>query len=63
MISIGTMVKRIKCLTGTKDVTAWENDFISDIYRKTNQGADTSRLSERQVEIIEKIHSKNFGDH
>lgn len=61
MISIGTMIKRIAGLQGTKDVSDWENKFISSIDGMTNGGDETTRLTEKQVEIIERIHNKHFA--
>lgn len=59
--SIGVMIKRISGLSGTKDVTEWEDGFIESIVSKTNNGQDTTRLTEKQVEVIERIHGKHFG--
>lgn len=61
MTSIGTMIKRIAGLHGTNDVTAWEAGFISGIVSKTNNGGATTCLTEKQVEIIERIHGKHFA--
>jgi hypothetical protein len=61
--SIGTMIIRISGLHGTKDVTEWENDFIRSIVEKYN-ARDKSKameLTQKQVEIIERIHDKHFA--
>lgn len=62
MISIGTMVKTIAGLAGTDDVTEWESEFIESVVERTDNGRDTTKLSTKQVNIIERIHSKHFGD-
>lgn len=61
MASLNTMVKKCSGLLGTKDVNAWEERFLSDICEKTQDGDNTSMLTERQVETLERIYSKNFG--
>lgn len=63
MISIGTMIQRIAGLADTKDVNAFENEFIRSTIARTHTGKDTSRLSEKQIAVIESIHKKHFGDH
>lgn len=63
MISIGTMIKRIVGMAGTDDLTTWEDSFVLNLDDITKGGTDTSRLSEKQVAAVEKIHSKHFGDH
>ncbi len=59
--SIGQMVQRLSGLIGTKDVSDWEDDFLSDMLASTNCGSKTSHLSEKQVDIIEKLHRKHFA--
>ena len=61
MTSIGTMIKRIAGLHGTKDVTEWESGFISGVVSKTNNGGATTCLTEKQIEIIERIHNQHFA--
>lgn len=60
-ISIGTMIKRISGLLGTKDLTEWEQGFVSGAVEKTRNGDQTTGLSPKQVEIIERIHDKHFA--
>lgn len=61
MTSLGTMIIRIKGLHGTKDVSDWESRFIGSVWDMTACGKDTNGLSEKQVEIIERIHDKHFA--
>jgi len=60
-VSIGAMIKKISGLSGTKDVTEWESQFIDSIVEKSANGANTTGLSTKQVEIVESIHAKHFG--
>lgn len=59
-VSVGTMLKQIDALCGTRDVTDWEDEFIASVVQRSNGGKDTTRLTEKQVEIIERIHKKHF---
>lgn len=61
MTSIGTMIKRIAGLQGTRDLTKWEETFICSVIDLTKGGKETTSLSEKQVEIIEHIHNKHFA--
>ena len=61
MTSIGTMIKRISGLHGTNEVSDWESRFIGSVCEKTGYGKDTTSLSDKQVEIIERVHKKHFA--
>lgn len=61
MKSIGAMIKHIEGLVGTSDVTRWESDFIVSIVGKTDHGQDTSYLTEKQLEVVQRIHNKHFA--
>ncbi len=61
MTSIGTMIKRIAGLQGTRDITEWEDTFIGSIIDLTEGGKETAILSAKRVEIIERIHNKHFA--
>lgn len=60
MASLNTMVKRVAGLADTRDVTPWENQFIKSVLEKTRNGDDTRSLTERQIEVLERLHEKNF---
>jgi hypothetical protein len=62
MASLNTMVKRIAGLAGTNHVTEWESQFIESVLARTKQGDDTRPLTEKQIDVIERIFSKHFGD-
>lgn len=61
MLSLNAMVERV-CALADDDLTLWERDFVDSIEEKTDCGADTSRLSEKQIAVIERIFNKHFGD-
>lgn len=39
----------------------WEDTFIGSVIERTDEGKNTTLLSAKQVEIIERIHSKHFA--
>jgi hypothetical protein len=61
MASIGNMIRLIAGLQGTRDVTEWEDTFIGSMIDKTEGGKETTGLSAKQVEIVERIYSKHFA--
>jgi hypothetical protein len=60
MASITTMVKRVIALAGTKDVSDWESDFLTSIAQQTKNGDDTRCLTEKQIDVVERLHDKHF---
>lgn len=61
MTSINTMVKRVAGMLGTDDLTDWEEDFVTSINAQTHQGDNTSSLTEKQIESLERIFNKHFA--
>jgi dynactin complex subunit len=61
MTSLGTMVRRLDGLRGTKDISDWEHQFIESIVDQTQGGALTVLLSDKQAEIVERIFQKHFA--
>jgi hypothetical protein len=62
MASLNTMVKKVAGLADTKDVSDWESDFIKSIFEKTRGGDDTTSLTEKQIDVLERLHRKHFAD-
>jgi len=60
MASLNTMVKQCAGLIGTKDVTLWEDQFLQSVVERTAQGDNTTSLTEKQVDVLERIHAKHF---
>lgn len=61
MASLNTMVRKVAALADTKDLTTWENGFVKSIVAQTDGGNNTSSLTEKQVESLERIHDKHFA--
>jgi hypothetical protein len=60
-ISIGTQIKQLSGLVGTDDLTIWEQNFVTDISEKTQEGIITGTLTTNQVTTIERIYEKHFA--
>lgn len=60
-VSIGSMIKSVAGMIGTGDLSTWEQSFVRSIAERSNQGTDTSLLSDKQVEIVDSIFRKHFS--
>lgn len=60
-VSLGSMVQTLDGMRDTSDLTLWENDFLHSIVERSGGGKDTTKLSDKQVETIEKIYRKHFA--
>lgn len=60
-MELGKMVKRVLSLQGTNDVNSWEENFLEHVDSQTEGGKDTRSLSERQIDVIEKLFHKHFA--
>ena len=61
MASLNIMVKRVAGLQDTTDVTDWENGFIKSVVQKTNNGDNTTSLTEPQIDSLEELFNKHFS--
>ena len=61
MKSLAQKIQQCEGLLGTKDVTAWESDFLQSVIDRSNGGRDTTRLTEKQAEVVERIYGKHFA--
>jgi hypothetical protein len=59
--SLNLMVKRCIGLLDTTDVSDWENEFLKSIIQRSKYGEDTTKLSTKQVEVIERLFNKHFS--
>ena len=60
MVSTATMIERLAGCLGTDDLSEWEEQFVQSLVERKEAGQVT-KLSERQVEVLERLHSKHFG--
>ena len=62
LVSIGAMIEQLDALRDTKDLSAWEQSFVTSILeRYLLAKKDTQGFSSKQVEVIERIWSKHFS--
>ena len=61
MKSVGQKIMQLEGLTGGKDITSWEESFIESIGTKTDGGKNTTALTDKQVETIDRIWGKHFA--
>ncbi len=54
---------KVKCLSGlsVKDLSEWEQEFVKSVVQRTRRGEDCSKISEKQMAIIDRIYSKHFA--
>lgn len=60
IVSIGKMIKSLLEMIGTGELTTYDQSFIRSAADQSNQGTDTSKLSDKQVEIVDTIFRKHF---
>jgi hypothetical protein len=62
LVSLGTKIEQCDGLRDTKDLSEWENGFVTSILeRYLVAGRDTRMLTGKQVDVIERIWSKHFS--
>lgn len=61
MASITAMVKRLPGLQGTGDLSKWEEEFVASILRQTQQGDNTTSLTEKQIDRVTELFNKHFA--
>jgi hypothetical protein len=60
--SINSMLKQLHGLLDTQDLTPWQQSFVRSCWSRSEEGTNTARLTEKQVELVPEIYSKHFGD-
>ena len=61
MASLNNMVKKCAGLIDTTDVTPWESQFLQSLCDKTGDGTNTTSLTEKQIEVLERIYRRHFA--
>lgn len=62
LVSLGTKIEQLDGLRDTKDLSEWENGFVTSILeRYLVAGRDTRMLTGKQVDVIERIWGKHFS--
>lgn len=60
LVSTTTMIRRLSGMLDTRDLSEWEQQFVRSLVEKLDAGRVTS-LTDRQVEILERLHGKHFA--
>ena len=60
MLSTSQMIDRLAGMVGTKDLSDWETRFVQSLIDRKKAGQVTS-LTERQLEVLERLHDKHFA--
>jgi hypothetical protein len=61
-VSISTMIDQLDGLRDTKDLSEWEQGFVTNILeRYLLAKKDTRWMSSKQVDVVERIWRKHFA--
>jgi len=71
--SVNAMIEQLEELIGTLDITAREDDFLTELCAKYNEAKafkkkypdgrePTHFLSTKQLDVIDNLYKKHFGD-
>ena len=60
-VSIGAMLQQLAGMVGTKDLSDWEQRFLTNVLRATGDGKRTSMLTGDQLEKVEEIWTQHFA--
>jgi hypothetical protein len=62
LVSLGTKIEQLDGLRDTKDLSEWEQGFVTSILESyLLAGRDTRILTSKQVDVIERIWTKHFA--
>jgi hypothetical protein len=61
LVSIGTKIKQVAAMLGTSDLTDWEQGFVRNVANKFITAHTSAGLTDKQIEIIERIWEKHFA--
>lgn len=59
--SVASMIEQVSGMLGTDDLTDWESGFVESLIERIGERKDTTRLSTKQVEAVERIWRKHFA--
>ena len=60
LVSTTTMIKRLEGLLGTRDLSAWEQDFIRKLAEQA-RGGQVTQLTSAQVDKLDELHGRHFA--
>lgn len=59
--SVASMIEQVSGMLGTDDLNDWESGFVASVVERIGERKDTTRLSAKQVETVERIWRKHFA--
>lgn len=59
--SLGQKLRQLEGLLGMRDISAWEERFITDMMKKSKNGYQTTNLTGNQVEKISELYERHFA--
>jgi hypothetical protein len=62
MKSVGAMLGQLHNLLGTRDLSDWDISFIASCWSRSGEGRITSTLTDKQLEVLERLYRRHFGD-
>ena len=62
MKTLKKMVEQLAALIGTSDLNDWETNFLTTVSKQVDERGTTVHLSSKQIDNIEKLYDKHFGD-
>lgn len=60
MLSTAQKIKKLAPLLGTKDLTPWEQEFLTSIVARSRSG-QVSGYTDKQMESLDGLLTKHFG--
>ena len=62
VVSIGVMLEQLDGLRDTSDLTTWEQEFVESVLQRYLLARkDSTVLTPKQVDVINKIWNKHFS--
>jgi hypothetical protein len=61
LVSMNTKIEQLRAMLGTRDLTDWEQGFVRNVADKFTAAQSSAGLTERQIEIIDRIWDKHFA--
>jgi len=58
--SIRQKIQQLEGLLGTKDISEWEEGFITNVVAKIKPGNSTTKLTGPTIDKIDQIYQKHF---
>lgn len=61
MVSVGVKIAQLAGLLDGRDLSDWQQTFVRSILQQSDEGRNTKRLTDRQLQIIDEIWGRHFA--